>query len=121
MCRKQTSFSHSSTEAEIISIDARLRMDGIPALDLWNLVKEVFHCDRNLANKAKAQEDLLHRVTSNTQKKSQTKAQPSTTILNCFTLTVCLRMSDFSSVAMLYVSEDNEAVIKMIIKEGVQQ
>ena len=49
-------------------------MDGIPALDLWNLVQEVFHCDRNQANKAKAQEDLLHRVTSNTQEKSQTKA-----------------------------------------------
>ena len=35
MCKKQTSVSHSSTEAEVISIDAGLRMDGIPALDLW--------------------------------------------------------------------------------------
>ena len=34
-CKKQTSVSHSSTEAEIISLDAGLRMDGIPALDLW--------------------------------------------------------------------------------------
>ena len=34
MCKKQTSVSHSSTEAEVISLDARLRMDGIPALDL---------------------------------------------------------------------------------------
>ena len=34
MCNKQTSVSHSSTEAEIISLDAELRMDGIPALDL---------------------------------------------------------------------------------------
>ena len=31
MCKKQTSVSHSSTEAEIISLDAGLRMDGIPA------------------------------------------------------------------------------------------
>ena len=30
MCKKQTSVSHSSTEAEIISPDAGLRMDGIP-------------------------------------------------------------------------------------------
>ena len=37
MCKKQSSVSHSSTEAEIISLDAGLRMDGIPALDLWNL------------------------------------------------------------------------------------
>ena len=33
ICKKQTSVSHSSTEAEIISLDAGLRMDGIPALD----------------------------------------------------------------------------------------
>ena len=40
MCKKRTSVSHSSTEAELISLDADLRMDGIPALDLWDLVKE---------------------------------------------------------------------------------
>ena len=34
MCKKQTSVSHSSTESEIISSDAGVRMDGIPALDL---------------------------------------------------------------------------------------
>ena len=37
MCKKQTSVSHGSTEAEVISPDAGLRMDGIPALDLWDL------------------------------------------------------------------------------------
>ena len=41
MCKKQTSVSHSSTESEIISLDAGLRMDGFPALDLWDLVIEV--------------------------------------------------------------------------------
>ena len=43
MCKKQTSVSHSSTESEIISLDAGLRMDGIPALDLWDLVVEVLY------------------------------------------------------------------------------
>ena len=43
MCKKQTSVSNSSTEAEIISLGAGLRMDGIHALDLWDLVIEVFH------------------------------------------------------------------------------
>ena len=43
MCKKQTSLSHSSTEAEIISLDAGLRMDGIPSLTLCDLVIEVFH------------------------------------------------------------------------------
>ena len=38
MCKKQTSVSHSSTESEIISLGAGLRLDGIPALDLWALM-----------------------------------------------------------------------------------
>ena len=42
MCKKQTSVSHSSTESEIISLDAGLRLDGIPALDLWRLIVSVF-------------------------------------------------------------------------------
>ena len=37
MFKKQTSVSHSSTESEIISLDAELRLDGIPALDLWDI------------------------------------------------------------------------------------
>ena len=41
MCKKQTSVSHSSTESEIISLDAGLRLDGIPALDLWDLIDSV--------------------------------------------------------------------------------
>ena len=42
MCKKQTSVSHSLTESEMISLDAGLRLDGIPALDLWNLIVLVF-------------------------------------------------------------------------------
>ena len=34
MSKKQTSVSHSSTESEVISLDAGLHMDGLPALDL---------------------------------------------------------------------------------------
>ena len=41
MCKKQTSVSHISTESEIISLDAGLRLDGIPALDLWDLIVAV--------------------------------------------------------------------------------
>ena len=37
ICKKQTSVSHSSTEAEIISLDAVVRMDGIPTLEDWLL------------------------------------------------------------------------------------
>ena len=37
MCKKQTSMSHGSTESDIISLDAGLRMDGLLALDLWDM------------------------------------------------------------------------------------
>ena len=40
-CKKQTSVSHSSTESEIVSLDAGLRMDDLLALDLWDIVIEV--------------------------------------------------------------------------------
>ena len=42
MCKKQTSVSHSSTESEIISLDTGLRLDGLPALELWDLIVTVF-------------------------------------------------------------------------------
>ena len=42
MCKKQTSVSHSSTESEIISLDTGLRLDGLPALELWDLIVFVF-------------------------------------------------------------------------------
>ena len=47
MCKKQTLVSHSSTDSEIISLDAGLRMDSIPALDLWDAVIEVLHSSIN--------------------------------------------------------------------------
>ena len=53
MCQKQTSVSHISTESEIISLDAGLRMDGIPALDLWDLIVAVLHGNTNQSNQAR--------------------------------------------------------------------
>ena len=48
MNKKQTAVSHSSTESEIISLDAGLRLDGIPALDLWDLIVAVLgNTDQN--------------------------------------------------------------------------
>ena len=41
MCMKRTSVSHSSRESEIISLDAGLRLDGIPAIDLLDLIVAV--------------------------------------------------------------------------------
>ena len=47
MCKKQPSVSHSSTESEIISLDTGLRLDGLPALELWDLIvcsRKCFSC-----------------------------------------------------------------------------
>ena len=56
MCKKQTSVSHSSTESEIISFDAGLRLDGIPAHDLWDLIVAVLG---NTNHSHKEEGDLL--------------------------------------------------------------
>lgn len=35
-------MSRPSTEAEVISFDAAMSMEGIPAVVLWDLVSDVF-------------------------------------------------------------------------------
>ena len=45
--QQQSSVSHSSTESEIMSLDAGLRMDGLLALDLWDIVVEVLRSTNN--------------------------------------------------------------------------
>ena len=41
MCKKQTAVSHCSTESEIISLDTGLRLDGLPAPELWDPIVSV--------------------------------------------------------------------------------
>ena len=48
MCKKQIAVSHSSTESEIISLDIGLRLDGLPALELWDLIVSVLGIKRLL-------------------------------------------------------------------------
>ena len=104
MCRKQTSVSHSSTESEIISFDAGLRLDGIPALDLWDLIVSV------LGNTIQTLERLERPVVSDKNQRSQGMTY-------VFNRIDCVPSNVQSShqEALLYVFEDNEAVIKMII------
>ena len=77
MCKKQTSVSHSSTEAELKSLDAGWRMDGIPALDLWDLVIEVFHSSPNQTNKTKNVREPRGKLVGKT---CENKFQPRTPI-----------------------------------------
>ena len=109
MCKKQASVSHSFTESEIISLSAGLRMGGIPALDLWNFVIEVFHCSPNLFNNTKdslAQGNLLHRTTSSKRTKNRTKAPTTHDSSDLVHVDHVPSNAKFSqSNAMLYVSE----------------
>ena len=120
MCKKQASVSHSSGEAEIISLDAGLRMDGSPALDLWGLIVEVFHSSPNQLNNTKGldvQGNLSRNTTSNKHTQNKIKVPTQHDNLNLFNVDRVPSSGKFSrSSALLYVFEDNEAVIKMIIK-----
>ena len=110
MCKKQTSFSHSSTESEIISLDAGLRLDGLPALELWDLIVSVF------GSVTQTSDRTVRPVNIERSQKSQGK-------INVLKNIDCVPSNVQSSrqEALLYVFEYNEAVIKMIIKGGVPQ
>ena len=116
MCKKQTSVSHSSTESEIISLDTGLRLDGIPALDSWDLIVAVLG---NTHQSNKEQGELLMnkreiRSTPHTiQKRKQSQG-----VINDFDNVdfISSNVNSSHQEALLYVFEDNEAVIKMIIK-----
>ena len=119
MCKKQTSVSHSSTQAEIISLDAGLRMDGIPALDLWDLVIEVLHSSSNSTQRRKeqAQGDRLRDKPSNRRTNIQTKIMSLDKDLELSNVDhVLANVKSSHQGAMLYIFEDNEAVIKLISK-----
>ena len=108
MCKKQTSVSH-----RIISVDAGLRMDAIPALDLWDLVIEVLHSSSNQPKKSKdnVQGNLPHDTPSRKQTKNQVKTPIHYNNLErCNVDYVSSNVNSSQSGAMLHIFEDNEAV-----------
>ena len=107
MCKKQTSVSHSSTESEIISLEAGSRMDGILALDLWDLIVTVLHGNTNQSKLVRG-----NLSTSLTRKQIPGKIDDLNNVDS-----VPSNANSSRQEAMLYIFEDNEAVIKMIIKE----
>ena len=115
MCQKQTSVSHSSTESEIISLDAGFRMDVTPALDLWDLIVAV-HGNTYRSNQGRG--DLCTNLVRSTPHTIQ-KRKKSHGMIDDLTMLILFSSNVHSSrqKALLYILEDNEAVIKMIIKE----
>ena len=51
--RNKLQFHTVLRKLKLISLDAGLRKDGIPALDLWDLVVDVFHSSSNQFKKPK--------------------------------------------------------------------
>ena len=106
MCKKQTAVSHSSTESEIISLDTGLRLDGLPAVELGDLIVSVFGSVSQIS-------DRTGQPVNDVKKhhRSQGKINVMENIDS-----VPSNVQSSRQEALLYVFEDNEAVIKMIIK-----
>ena len=116
MCQKQPSVPHSSTESEVISLDAGLRLDGIPTLDQWDLIVAV------LGNRNQSQKEhgdlLMNKREVRSPPHTIHKRKQSQRVINDLDNVDFIPSNVNSShqEALLYVFEDNEAVIKKIIK-----
>ena len=106
MCKKQTAVSHSSTESEIISMDIGLRLDGLLALELWDLIVSVLGNVSRVSDRSGQPDNDAHK-----RHKSQRKVDVMKDIDS-----VPSNVQSARQEALLYVFEDNEAVIKMIIE-----
>ena len=114
--KKQTSVSHGSTESEIISLDAGLRLNAIPASDLWDLIVTVLG---NTNQNRKEHGNLLNnkRGVRSTPHTIQKRKQFQWVINDLGNVDfIPSNVNSSHQEALLYVFEDNEAVIKMIIK-----
>ena len=106
MCKKQTAVSHSSTESEIISLDTGLRLDGLPALELWDLFVSVLGIVSRVSDKSGQPDndvDKHHESQKRIDVMENIDSVPS-------------NVQSSRQEALLCVFEDNEALIKMIIK-----
>ena len=115
MCKKQTSVSHSSTEFKIISLDARLRMDGLPALDLWGVVIEVLRSSNS--TKSPKTKPAAGKCSRNHKSKPKQKGNRDVDQLSRVDYGTTNANSSQGE-SRLNIFEDNVAVIKMIIKDG---
>ena len=102
MCKKQTAVSHSSTESEIISLDTGLRLDGLLALELWDLIVSVFGSVSQISD-GSGQPD--------SDVKKHQKSQGKINVIEKLD-SVPSNVQSSRQEALLYVFEDNEAVIK---------
>ena len=104
MCKKQTAVF--TVESEIISLDTGLRLDLLPALELWDLIVSVLGNVSHVSDRSGQPDSDVHKL-----HKSHFKIDVMEDIDS-----VPSNVQSARQEALLYVFEDNEAVIKMIIK-----
>ena len=90
-------------------LDAGLRLDGIPALDLWDLI--VFVLGNTIQPLDRSGQPI---VNCDKDRVPNKRSQGMINVLNIDCVPSNVQFSHQE--ALLYVFEDNEAVIKMIIK-----
>ena len=106
MCKKQTAVSHSSTESEIISLDTGLRLDGLPPLELWDLIVSVLGHVSRVSDGSGQPDNDVHK---------HHKCQKRINVMENID-SVPSNVQFSHPEAVLYVFDDNEAVIKMLSK-----
>ena len=102
--RNKTAVSHSLTESEIISLDTGLRLDGLPALELWDLIVSVFGSVSQISDRSGQPDSDV---------KKHHKSQRRIDVMKDID-SVPSNVQSSRQEALLYVFEDNEAVIKII-------
>ena len=103
MWKKQTSVSHSSTESEIISLDTGLRLEGLLVLELCDLIVSVFGNISHISDRTGQPVNGKNKSYNKIDAMQDIDSVPS-------------NVQSASREALLYVFEDIEAAIKMIIK-----
>ena len=106
ICKTQTAVSHSSTESEIISLDTGLRLDGLPSLELWDLIVSVLGNVSRVSDGSGEPDSDVHK---------RDEPHKKIDVMKDIDFVPSNVQSSLQE-ALLYVLEDNEAVIKMIIK-----
>ena len=106
MCKKQTAVSHSSTESEIISLDTGLGLDGLPALELCDLIVSVLGNVSRVADGSGKPDRDVHK-----RHKPHKKINVMKDIDD-----VPSNVQSARQKALLYVFKNNKTIIKIIIK-----
>lgn len=109
ICKSQTGVSHSSSEAEVISLDAALRMEGSPSFMLWELIMEVFQPRTSPSSGHANVNSLLHDAVQNIHNSALYREFRDIDYVPC-------SIPKSSGRGKLVIFEDNDAVIKAFIK-----